>query len=93
MVTSFTCICGNTDPKKVREYHGALGYEALICRCCGRYYDTEGNHDADDFSKPYIDAEYSESDIEDIYFAFIKKKGLTTEWSVFFDEWQERKKV
>ncbi len=34
----------------------------------------------------------NKSDIEEIYFEFIKKKGLVTEWSQFFDEWQEKKK-
>lgn len=54
MITKFTCTCGNTDPKKAKAYEGCLGYQALICTCCGRYYDHIGKHDADKFSKSFV---------------------------------------
>ena len=54
MVIKFECSCGNKDPKKTYFYDGALGYEATICTCCGRYYDYSGEHEADKFSKRYI---------------------------------------
>ena len=54
MVIKFECSCGNTNPKKVKEYDGMLGYKALICTCCGRYEDHTGEHKPDKFSKQYI---------------------------------------
>lgn len=54
-VLSFSCPCGNTDPSKVKEYDGALGYEALVCKVCGRYYDHTGEHSADDWSKQFLE--------------------------------------
>lgn len=38
--------------KKVHVYEGLLGYEALICKCCGKYYDSE---EPDEFSKGFMD--------------------------------------
>jgi hypothetical protein len=43
MVVSFNCTCGNKDKSKVKEYDGALGYEALVCKVCGTYYDFDPN--------------------------------------------------
>jgi hypothetical protein len=57
MVTQFSCTCGNTDPKKVHEYDGMLGYEALVCTECGRYSDHMGEHAADEWSKHYLQPE------------------------------------
>lgn len=54
MVTKFDCKCGNNNPSKVYEHDGMLGYEALVCRVCGTYYDHTGEHPADDFSKQFI---------------------------------------
>ena len=54
MITSFECSCGNTDPKKAKEYDGCLGYSAIICTECGRYYDENGEHQADEFSKSFV---------------------------------------
>jgi len=54
MVTSFKCSCGNTDTKKVHVYEGMLGYEALICKVCGRYQDSEAEHEADEFSIEFM---------------------------------------
>lgn len=54
MVIKFECSCGNTDPKKTYTYDGALGYEAVVCTCCGRYYDHYGEHEADAFSETII---------------------------------------
>jgi hypothetical protein len=54
MITKFTCDCGNTDPKKAKDYDGSLGYEAMICTVCGTYYDESGTHAPDDWSKQFI---------------------------------------
>jgi len=54
MVTKFNCSCGNTATNRVVEYEGALGYEALICKVCGRYFDNEGEHEPDEFSSREI---------------------------------------
>jgi len=48
------CQCGNENPEDFVEYDGALGYEAIICRDCGRYSDLEGMHEADEFSRQYL---------------------------------------
>lgn len=55
MITKFNCTCGNTNPNKAVLYEGFLGYEAMICTCCGRYYDEESEHEADEFSMKFID--------------------------------------
>jgi len=54
MMISFNCKCGNKDITKVKEYDGCLGYEAVICRVCGRYSDYDNEYEADDFSKQFI---------------------------------------
>jgi len=54
MIISFTCSCGNTDPKNAKHYDGCLGYEAIVCTECGTYYDNEGEHEPDDFSIDFI---------------------------------------
>lgn len=54
MIIRFDCGCGNTDPKKAREYYGCLGYEAIVCTCCGKYYDQEGEHEPDEWSKQFV---------------------------------------
>jgi len=59
MITKFTCKCGNTDPKKAHFYDGALGYEALVCKVCGAYYDhdekgKERYNKPDDFGKQFV---------------------------------------
>ena len=54
MIQNFYCPCGNKDPKKAHHYDGALGYEAFICKCCGIYFDYEGQHEADVWSKNFI---------------------------------------
>ena len=48
------CKCGNKDPKQFVEYDGCLGYEAIICKQCGRYCDIYKEYEADDFSKQFI---------------------------------------
>ena len=55
MINEFKCVCGNDDPKKAYYYDGCLGYEAIICKKCGCYYDHEGKHIADNFSKQFIE--------------------------------------
>lgn len=55
MLISAKCPnCGNEDPKEFIEYDGFLGYEAVICKKCGDYADSEGEHKADNFSKDVI---------------------------------------
>ena len=59
MITSFNCICGNKDASKVKEYDGALGYSAIVCKVCGTYYDfdTEGlprTNPADGWSRDFV---------------------------------------
>lgn len=55
-IVEFKCKCGNTDPKKAYSYDGALGYEALVCMCCGRYYDHVGTseHEKDQWSEQFM---------------------------------------
>jgi len=50
-----SCKCGNTDPSRFAHYDGALGYEAIICKDCGRYSDHEKEYEPDDFSKKFIE--------------------------------------
>ena len=54
MITKFNCTCGNTDPKKAYAYDGCLGYEALVCKCCGKYYDQTGEHNSDEWSLQFV---------------------------------------
>jgi hypothetical protein len=53
MVIKFTCECGNTDPNKTHFYDGCLGYEAIVCKCCGRYSDHSGSYPADNWSSQF----------------------------------------
>jgi hypothetical protein len=53
MITSFTCTCGANHPSDAKYYDGLLGYEALVCKKCGRYYDHGGEHPADEWSKSF----------------------------------------
>ena len=53
-VLKFSCACGNRDPGKVIEHDGALGYEAIVCKVCGRYSDHVGKHEADEWSLPLV---------------------------------------
>lgn len=53
-ITKFNCSCGNNNPKKAQAYDGALGYEAIICKVCGSYYDYMGKHEADEFSNKFV---------------------------------------
>ena len=41
MIIAFTCKCGNKDASKAKSYDGALGYEAIVCKVCGAYYDFD----------------------------------------------------
>ena len=44
-ITSFKCPhCGNNDPAKAKYYDGAIGYEAMICDCCGWTFHFNGAH-------------------------------------------------
>lgn len=54
MIIKFNCSCGNTDPQKAYAYDGCLGYEALVCTVCGKYYDYTGEHPVDKWSEHYI---------------------------------------
>jgi hypothetical protein len=59
MIKRFICDCGNKDPKKAYAYDGCLGYEAIVCTCCGRYYDFDEQgkfrkNQPDDWSKQFV---------------------------------------
>jgi len=54
MITKISCSCGNTDIKKAKYYHGLLGYEAIVCNCCGSYSDYYGMHPKDEWSISYL---------------------------------------
>lgn len=45
MLTKFKCQCGNADKKQAKKYYGMLGYEAVICKKCGRIHDETGIHE------------------------------------------------
>lgn len=49
-ILSFSCSCGNQNPKDAIEYDGSLGYEAIICKKCGAYSDHSGEQPADEWS-------------------------------------------
>lgn len=55
-IVEFNCKCGNKDVKKAFAYDGAMGYEALVCMCCGRYYDHvgSGEHEKDEWSEQFM---------------------------------------
>jgi transcription elongation factor Elf1 len=59
MIVSFDCKCGNKDASKAKFYDGALGYEAIVCKVCGTYYDfdLEGKprtNEPDNWSKEFV---------------------------------------
>lgn len=54
MITSFSCECGNTAPDHAQEYDGALGYEAIVCLDCARYYDHFGTHKPNEWSRDFV---------------------------------------
>jgi transcription elongation factor Elf1 len=56
MLLNFECdFCDNKDKSLVYEYDGCLGYEALVCRKCGVYYDYQktGYYEPDEWSKQF----------------------------------------
>lgn len=61
------CPCGNKDPKEFKEYDGALGYEAVVCKKCGRFDDYNGSHEADAWSRSFVglDKDKKASDEDD----------------------------
>ena len=71
MIINFKCSCGNTDLNKTKEYKGALGYSAIICACCGRYYDYMGEHLTDWWSEYYIS---TETNLEEWYRNYVRIK-------------------
>ncbi len=54
MITKFFCDCGANKPEDAKFYDGCLGYEAIVCKRCGRYYDHEAEHQANDWSRAYV---------------------------------------
>ena len=54
MIVTFWCICGADGPQDAKFYDGAVGYEAIICKKCGRMYDHAGEHPADEFSCNFV---------------------------------------
>ncbi len=54
-LTSFDCHnCDNNDPKQSVLYDGLLGYQAVICSCCGAYGDHLDSYPADEWSLEII---------------------------------------
>ena len=53
-IITFTCVCGADKPGDAKYYDGAVGYEAVVCRKCGRMYDHLGEHAADEFSCHFV---------------------------------------
>ncbi len=56
-IISFKCKCGTTNPEDALYYDGCLGYEAIICKKCGRYGDHSKEYEADDWSRSMISDE------------------------------------
>lgn len=54
MITKFSCACGANSPSDAVSYDGHIGYEAIVCRKCGRYWDEFGEHEPDKWSKIYV---------------------------------------
>jgi hypothetical protein len=55
MIIKATCIhCNNKDPAQFKQYDGALGYEAIVCRKCGTYVDVNGSHFPDTWSRELV---------------------------------------
>jgi len=54
MITKFNCSCGNNNPKLAYDYDGCLGYSAIVCKLCGKYYDFTGVHDQDEWSANFV---------------------------------------
>lgn len=55
MITKFECTkCDNKNIAEVIMYDGLLGYEAVICKKCGSYFDQNGVNEADDWSNTQI---------------------------------------
>jgi len=46
------CACGEVD--NFKYYDGCLGYEAIVCRKCGRYSDHNAEYKADDWSMEFV---------------------------------------
>lgn len=53
-IVEFSCVCGASSPSEAKYYEGCLGYECIVCRRCGRIFDHEGEHEADEFSRLYV---------------------------------------
>ena len=54
MQTTINCPCGNSDQSLFHDYDGFAGYEALICIPCGRFVDSDGWHEADNWLRLYM---------------------------------------
>lgn len=39
---------------RTKFYDGSLGYEAVVCKDCGTYWDHEGEHAADEWSRGFV---------------------------------------
>lgn len=55
MTTNFSCGCGNKNPRNTKYYDGHLGYEAIVCIYCGRIHDYDGQHEADEWSRAFVE--------------------------------------
>lgn len=50
----YTVTCEELPHNDLAYYDGALGYEALVCRKCGTYFDHNGQQKPDDWSLGFI---------------------------------------
>jgi hypothetical protein len=105
MITQLNCTCGNTDPQKAYEYDGMLGYEAIVCTVCGRYYDHvgTGEHEADEWSQQFVTGETQPEKAPTMYKGYIiqKHKGKLGAYSYrtdyhinyLYNTWEQLKSV
>jgi hypothetical protein len=56
-IIEFDCACGATSTSDAQYYDGALGYEAFVCKRCGRYSDEFGEHESDTWSRAFVGLE------------------------------------
>lgn len=89
MITQFKCRCGAHKPEDAKEYDGSLGYEAVICRKCGRYWDYEGEYEPDDWSRNYVGIKTPVVNKPKIPKTIAEEKKESGEYLLDADYWDE----
>lgn len=52
MILFFKChSCPDGNEKNALEYADGTGYSAIVCSCCGAYFDHHGFKEADSWSR------------------------------------------